>query len=81
MTKTKTRRPTTTPDEFEPDYFVGLLESLAEPLDSEPAVPVPRVNKRTRQWGQVMWEDGYRPTHICGHRTHHNGGRKARNRK
>ena len=78
----KTRRPATgAPCPFEPDFFAELLESLAEPLDCEPAVPAPRVNKRTRMWGQIVWGDGYRPTHICGHRTHHNGGRKARNRK
>jgi hypothetical protein len=51
MTKTKTRR-VTEPDEFEPDFYAELLESLAKPLDCEPADPAPRINKRTRWWGR-----------------------------
>lgn len=66
---------------FELDYFAELVESLAEPLDYELDDPATRTNKRTRLWGQVMCSDGYRPNYIAGHRSAHNAGRKARDRK
>lgn len=82
MPKTKTKtRSLAELDEFEPDWFAELLKSLAEPLDSEHVEPASRTSKRTRRWGQIVWEDGYRPPWICGHRTHHNAGRKTRTRK
>jgi len=76
-----TTQPTTRPCPFEPDYFVGLFTSLAEPLDGEEFTDPPvRQNRRWRTWGTLK-EEGYRPYWWTGHLSPRDLGRKRRNRK
>jgi hypothetical protein len=48
MPKTMTRPSDIEPDEFEPDFYAELAESLAEPLDCELGDPPVREPKRDR---------------------------------
>lgn len=81
MPKTHIRPSDIPPCQFEGDFFAELSKSLAKPLMDERPEPTSRCNKRTRRWGRVMEDDGYRPSYKAGHRSRRNVGRKARARK